>query len=216
MPSDLPAGSHTLSLQLAGPSADQTFTEQTTVQVRRPAELLFLESDKPIYRPGQQIRLRALRLNSDLKPMPGSLEVSIKDAKGIKVHKGAVATDAFGMAETALPLSSEPNLGVWGEYDRFIGQIDGAASFDILPANYVSGVPAAGGKGNVRLDITVREPSTGYEERITKLLTVSQSSLQRSVNTRKRSLQAGTPFLHTRRCRNRRPPARRRQNAGQG
>jgi CD109 antigen len=35
------------------------------------------------------------------------------DAKGIKVFKKLVTVDAFGMAGVDLPLSTEPNLGVW-------------------------------------------------------------------------------------------------------
>ena len=40
---------------------------------------------------------------------------------------------------------------------------------------YVAGVPAAGGEGNLTLDVTVRERSTGYVETTTHLLTVAQS-----------------------------------------
>ena len=41
------------------------------------------------------------------------MEVSILDAKGIKVYKRTLEADEFGMAETGLPLSTEPNLGLW-------------------------------------------------------------------------------------------------------
>ena len=75
--------------------------------------VLFLETDKPIYKPGQQLRVRALRLDSDLKPVPGLVTVEVQDAKGIKVYKQTVEADAFGMASADLPLSTEPNLGVW-------------------------------------------------------------------------------------------------------
>ena len=75
--------------------------------------ILFLETDKPIYKPGQEIRIRALRLNSDLKPIPGMVTVEIQDAKGIKVYKREVEADEFGMAPDSLPLSTEPSLGVW-------------------------------------------------------------------------------------------------------
>ena len=75
--------------------------------------ILFLQTDKPIYRPGQQIHLRVLRLDTDLKPSPGPVTVEIQDAKGNKVYRQETEADEFGMANVDLPLSTEPNLGVW-------------------------------------------------------------------------------------------------------
>ena len=47
------------------------FTHSSPVRVTEAPGLLFLETDKPIYKPGQHIRIRALRLDADLKPLPG-------------------------------------------------------------------------------------------------------------------------------------------------
>ena len=243
VPASLSAGQYTLRME-SDSAGNLGFADSANVRVTEPAGLLFLETDKPIYKPGQRIRIRALRLDSDLKPLPGPVEVSILDAKGIKVHKATVDADEFGMAEAALPLSREPNLGVWKiiaesakqetqldvrveeyvlpkyevsidlprdwalagesisgtvsaeysfgkpvvgeleivasryvgvweEYARFTGDIDSVASFDLPAVGYVAGVPAAGGQGNLQLDVTVREPATGYAERVTRLLTVA-------------------------------------------
>ena len=60
-----------------------------------------------------QIHVRTLRLDSELKPAPGQVTVEILDAKGIKVFWQTVEIDDFGMASLELPLSTEPNLGVW-------------------------------------------------------------------------------------------------------
>ena len=210
------------------------------------ATALFVETDKPIYKPGQDVRIRVLRLDSDLKPLAGGVTVEIKDAKGIKVYRQDTRTDDFGMATLTMPLSTEPNLGVWkvtadsgqqtaqvdvrveryvlpkyevdvnlpkewvladeaiigtvsaeysfgkpvrGEIEivasRYVGtweefatfteEIDGSATFELPPVEYVAGVPAAGGEGNLTLDVTVRERSTGYVETTTHLLTVAQS-----------------------------------------
>ena len=265
IPLSVPAGSaggYTLRIEGGdGP----VFTDTTPVRVTEPAELLFLETDKPIYKPGQQIRIRALRLDSDLKPLPGPVAVSILDAKGIKVYKATVAADEFGMAEADLPLSTEPNLGVWKitadsgeqsaqldvrveeyvlpkyeisvdlpkewalvdepiagtvsaeysfgkpvrgeleivasryvgvweEYASFAAEIDGAASFNLPPAGYVAGTPAAGGQGNLQLDITVREPATGYEERVTRLLTVAAEPVNLQLIPESRAFKPGLPF----------------------
>lgn len=260
----LPAGEYTLRIEGRG-ADDGAFTDNARVRVEEPAGLLFVETDKPIYKPGQEIRIRALRLDSDLKPLPGPVEVSILDAKGIKVHKRTVDTDQFGMAEAGLPLSTEPNLGVWKiiaeseeqatqldvrvekytlpkyevsvdlprewvlageavagavsaeysfgkpvkgeleiiayryvgvweEYARFEGDIDGATSYELPAAGYVAGVPEAGGQGNLQLDVAVREPATGYEERVTRLLTVADAPVNLQLIPESLAFKPGLPF----------------------
>lgn len=264
VPADLPAGEYTLQMQ-GHQAGNPVFDDRALVRVTEPATLLFLETDKPIYKPGQRIRIRALRLDSDLKPLPGPVEVSILDAKGIKVHKATIHADQFGMAEAGLPLSTEPNLGVWKiiaeseeqetqldvrveeyvlpkyevtidlpkewvladeavsgtvsaeysfgkpvrgeleivasryvgvweEYARFTGAIDSVASFELPAAGYVAGVPAAGGQGNLQLDVTVREPATGYEERVTRLLTVAEVPVNLQLIPESRVFKPGLPF----------------------
>ncbi len=226
------------------------FAESTTVKIE-PGTLLFLESDKPIYKPGQMMHVRLVALDSELKPVSTQAIVEIQDAKAIKVFKQTVTTDAYGMATVDLPLSSEPNLGVWkltasttgngadaseastqldvrveqyvlpkyevkaemakdwflvnetitgsvsakysfgrmvkgelkveayryvGEWEKYAtysADIDGQGDFRIKAPDYVAGVPEAGGLGNVKLDITVAETSTGYTQTTTQLLTVA-------------------------------------------
>ena len=106
------AGSYVLRVSGDG-TGDGSFDDSARIQVQNPPVILFLETDKPIYKPGQEIRIRALRLDSDLKPVAGPVTVEVQDAKGIKVYKQVVEADEYGMASASLPLSTEPNLGVW-------------------------------------------------------------------------------------------------------
>jgi len=75
--------------------------------------LVFLETDKPIYKPDQTINIRVLTLDAELKPVREPVTVEVLDAKGIKIFRSEVHSDEFGMANLELPISSEPNLGVW-------------------------------------------------------------------------------------------------------
>lgn len=102
----VPEGSYVLELR--GPG----FTDQATVQVQE-GTLVFTETDKPIYKPGQTIHIRVLTLDAGLKPLPGPVTVEAQDAKGIKVFKRQATSDEYGMVSLDLPLSTEPNLGVW-------------------------------------------------------------------------------------------------------
>ena len=232
-------GSYTLRVR--GPA----FEESASVRVED-GTVLFVETDKPVYKPGQNVHIRVLRLDPELKPLPGGATVEIQDAKGIKVYREEAEADDFGMASLTMPLSTEPNLGVWkltarsgkqaaqtdirveryvlpkyevavdlprewvlpddpvtgsvtGEYSfgkpvrgeveivasRYVGEweefatfegaIDGTAAFELPPVRYVAGTPASGGSGNLSLEVTVREQSTGYVEKTTRLLTVASS-----------------------------------------
>ncbi len=106
---EVPAGtSGDYELLVQGPG----FSERAPVSVQSGA-ILFLETDKPVYKPGQKISMRVITLNSELKPLVTQATVEFSDAKGIKVFKRDLTTDEFGMAGLELPLSTEPNLGVW-------------------------------------------------------------------------------------------------------
>ena len=66
-----------------------------------------------MYKPGQTVNIRAFLLDPELKPVTGPIVVEAQDAKGIKVFRKATSSDDYGMTTLELPLSTEPNLGVW-------------------------------------------------------------------------------------------------------
>ena len=241
------------------------FDKKASVKVES-ASLVFLETDKPIYKPGQTIHISAVSLNGDLKPVSQKLNLEALDAKGIKIFKQEITTDDYGMAALDLPLSEEPNLGTWKlsaegtdgaktqldvtvdtyvlpkyevkvtlpkdwflagdkitgkvegiysygrpvqgeveivaqryvgtwqEYARFTKDIDGSAEFELPAVGYVAGVPANGGLGNVNLEFTVREQSTGYEETTTKLLTIASSPVVLQLIPDSVSFKPGLPL----------------------
>ncbi len=104
----VPEASGEYTLEVKGAS----FASQAQVKVEDSFPI-FLETDKPIYKPGQTVHIRVLALDSQLRPLKRSLTVEVQDAKGTKVFKKPVDTDEYGMASLDLPLSTEPNLGVW-------------------------------------------------------------------------------------------------------
>jgi CD109 antigen len=262
------------SIQLKIPAIDEgeysiqikgdNFQDKAKVMIEN-SFLVFLETDKPIYKPGQTIQMRVFTLNSDLRPLSENVTVEVLDAKGIKIFRSSVNTDEYGMAGLTLPISTEPNLGVWKltavtakgktqldvrveeyvlpkyevkvelprewflineeikgkviagytfgkpvkgeleikaskyvgkwqEYASFTKEINGEVDFTVPAAQYVAGVPAAGGQGNVSLDISVIEKSTGYKEKTTKLLTVTQSRVNIQIIPSGPVFKPGLPF----------------------
>ena len=80
-------------------------TPQGTEALRRSVTLkrtrqVMLSTDKPVYQPGQVIKLRALALRQpDLKPVAGQPAVfTVTDPKGNVIYKQGVTTSAFGIA----------------------------------------------------------------------------------------------------------------------
>ena len=255
---DIAAGDYSLRINGDG------FKDNATVRVED-GTVLFLETDKPVYKPGQEILVRVLRLGPELKPLPGDVTVEIQDAKGLKVYREETTTDNFGMATLRMPLSNEPNLGVWKvtsnsgeqtaqadvrveeyvlpkyeisvqlpknwvlagetltgdisaeysfgkpvrgeveivasryvgvweEFAAFTSDINGATSFELPAVGYVSGTPGAGGKGNVTLEVTVTEKSTGYTERTTRLLTVANAPVNLQIIPESPAFKPSLPF----------------------
>jgi len=88
------------------------FTDKAPVSLEK-TDMVFLETDKPIYKPGQTINMRVLTLDADLKPLTETATIEVLDAKGIKIFRTDVTTDDYGMASLELPVSTEPNLGTW-------------------------------------------------------------------------------------------------------
>ena len=251
-------GVYELAVEGPGFSASQELVVESRT-------ILFLETDKPVYKPGQTVHIRALLLDPELKPVAGELVIEAQDAKGIKVFRESTNADDYGMATLELPLSNEPNLGVWklsaysgnrqthvdirveeyvlpkydvdvnlpkswvladepvhgtvsSEYSfgrtvkgeativatRYVGvweeyasvveQLDGTTTFELPAPGYVAGVPGARGMGNVQLDVTVRERSTGYVESTTQLITVAATPLSLQVIPESNTFKPGLPF----------------------
>ena len=243
----------------------QGFVEHAWLRIERQTPVLLLETDKPIYKPGQEVLIRVLQLGPELKPLPGEITVEIQDAKGNKIFREASMSDDFGMTNFAMPLSSEPNLGTWKvtamsgeqtthldvtvdeytlpkyevvvdvpknwvlanepvtgtvaaeysfgkpvkgeleivasryvgaweEFATFTAEIDGESSFELPAVDYVAGVPAAGGQGNLALDVTVREQSTGYVEHTSRLLTVAATPVTLHIIPESNTFKPRLPF----------------------
>nr|HML25417.1 MG2 domain-containing protein [Methanomethylovorans sp.] len=105
---EIKEGQYTLTAKPAG--SDTEFT--TTLQVIR-NNPIFIETDKPIYKPGQTIHGRLLTVNNNLLPVEQQTMVEIADAKGVKVFKENLTSNEYGVTYFDLPLASELNLGTW-------------------------------------------------------------------------------------------------------
>ena len=95
-------------LRVAAHSGWHTEQVARTVALRRSWNLM-LSSDKPIYQPGQTIRLRALALaRADQKPVAGQeTTFTVADPKGNIIFRQREATSRFGIASADCQLADE-------------------------------------------------------------------------------------------------------------
>ncbi|WP_342306268.1 alpha-2-macroglobulin family protein [Methanolobus sp. ZRKC5] len=126
---DVEGGSYVLTAKPSG--FDTEFKATVEVVKNNP---LFIETDKPIYKPGQTIHGRILSLNNNLIPVGEDITIEITDAKSIKVFKEELSSNEYGVASFDLPLASELNLGTW----KIIATAgDSSSNVDIQVDKYV-------------------------------------------------------------------------------
>ncbi|MCU0722818.1 MAG: MG2 domain-containing protein, partial [Planctomycetes bacterium] len=82
--------------------------------LHRPLKVL-VSTDKPIYQPSQEIKIRVLCLfAATQKPAAGEeARVEVLNPNGIKVFKAALRLSPFGIGSCALPLADELDLGAY-------------------------------------------------------------------------------------------------------
>ncbi|MHC4744771.1 MAG: alpha-2-macroglobulin family protein, partial [Planctomycetota bacterium] len=128
---DLEPGAYSLEVEVRGLAEPLT----TDILVRR-MPVLLIETDKPIYKPGQTIKGRVLVLTNNLKPASEEVSVEITDGKGVKIFREVLAANSFGVAPFELDLASELNYGTWkitAESGASSGSLDVRVEEYVLP-----------------------------------------------------------------------------------
>lgn len=99
-------------LRVSARLSRDTETVSQRIKLKRSWKLM-LSSDKPVYQPGQEIRLRVLALRRpDLKPVAKQAALfTIADPRGNIIFKKEATTSAYGIASGDCPLASEINEG---------------------------------------------------------------------------------------------------------
>jgi len=77
------------------------------------APALIIETDKPIYKPGQTILGRVILLSNGLLPLETDVAVTVRDGKGNKLWKGEGTSNEYGVHPFEIPLATEVNIGEW-------------------------------------------------------------------------------------------------------
>ncbi|XP_016070839.1 PREDICTED: complement C4-A-like isoform X2 [Miniopterus natalensis] len=129
---------------------------------------LFLQTDQPIYNPGQRVRYRVFALDQKMRPSTDSLTVTVENSHGLRVRKRQVyAPSSIFQDDFVIPDISEP--GTWKISARFSDGLESNRSTQfevkkyVLPNFEVKIIPgepyiltAPGILGDIQLDIQAR------------------------------------------------------------
>jgi alpha-2-macroglobulin len=101
-------------LHVNGSSMNYSFEESTLIGLKRTSLLTFIQTDKPVYKPGQTVKFRILRVDQDLKPKLDHVdEVWIENPAGTRIMQWKPVVTQQGLADLQMALSTEPVLGSW-------------------------------------------------------------------------------------------------------
>ncbi|XP_015741014.1 alpha-2-macroglobulin-like protein 1 [Coturnix japonica] len=93
---------------------DSLNTTKKSVMLRALEPGIFIQTDKAVYKPGQQVKFRIVSLDKDLVASDKKLPlVFLKDPRGNRIAQWRDVSPQQGIVDLSLPLAAEPALGTY-------------------------------------------------------------------------------------------------------
>ncbi|XP_053306442.1 alpha-2-macroglobulin-like [Spea bombifrons] len=93
-------------------SLDENINENTKVVLKKERSGILIQTDKPVYKPGQTVKFRVISLKENLQPNRHQIAtIELQDPQKNRIGQWQNVTLIRGIAEFSLPLSPEPVLG---------------------------------------------------------------------------------------------------------
>ncbi|XP_006896221.1 PREDICTED: complement C4-A isoform X1 [Elephantulus edwardii] len=97
---------------------------------------IFVQTDQPVYNPGQRVRYRVFALDQKMRPSIDTLTVTVENSQGLQVQKREVFSPTSIFQDMfVIPDISEP--GMWKISARFSGALDSNTSTQFEVKKYV-------------------------------------------------------------------------------
>ncbi|KAL1791017.1 pregnancy zone protein-like, partial [Sigmodon hispidus] len=110
--SDSPSSSAFITVEIKGPS--QNFTKRKLMQITKAESLVFVQTDKPIYKPGQPVKFRVVSMDISFHPLNEMFPVIyIENPKKNRIFQWQNIDLSMGLRQLSFPLSVEPALGTY-------------------------------------------------------------------------------------------------------
>ncbi|XP_011364237.1 pregnancy zone protein-like [Pteropus vampyrus] len=109
---ELPSSSAFIIVQVKGPT--QEFIKRKPIHIAKVESLVFVQTDKPIYKPGQTVRFRIVSVDVSFHPLNETFSVIyIENPKRNRIFQWQQFRLQEGLSQLSFPLSVEPSLGLY-------------------------------------------------------------------------------------------------------
>ncbi|CAH7422708.1 pregnancy zone protein [Phodopus roborovskii] len=110
--SSLPSPFALITVEIKGPT--QSFSKRKLMQITKAENLVFVQTDKPIYKPGQTVKFRVVSLDISFRPLNETFPVVyIENPKRNRIFQWQNVNLPTGLRQLSFPLSVEPALGTY-------------------------------------------------------------------------------------------------------
>nr|XP_025043911.1 CD109 antigen [Pelodiscus sinensis] len=89
------------------------FSNSTSLLFEHKSISVFIQTDKSLYKPGQEVKFRIVTVDPDLKPFKISLSIYIRDPRGNLIQQWLAEKGDLGVLSRKFQLSTSPVLGDW-------------------------------------------------------------------------------------------------------
>uniref|UniRef100_A0A8C0JZI9 Pregnancy zone protein-like n=1 Tax=Canis lupus dingo TaxID=286419 RepID=A0A8C0JZI9_CANLU len=106
----LPSSPGLITVEVKGPT--QLFIKKKKVRITKVNSLIFVQTDKPIYKPGQTVRFRVVSVDVSFHPLNETVS-PITNPKRNRIFQWQNLRLQGGLSQLSFPLSVEPTLGAY-------------------------------------------------------------------------------------------------------
>ncbi|XP_030302930.1 CD109 antigen [Calypte anna] len=99
------------------------FSNRTSLMFMSKSISVFIQTDKSIYKPGQDVMFRIVTVYPDLKPYKASLNIYIRDPRKKLIQQWLMEEGDLGVVSKKIQLSMDPPLGDWTIEVEVNGQV---------------------------------------------------------------------------------------------
>ncbi|XP_042302267.1 CD109 antigen [Sceloporus undulatus] len=99
------------------------FSNRTTLSFEHKSFSVFLQTDKSVYKPGQDVKIRIVTLYPDLKPFNTPVNIYIRDPRRNLIQQWMTQNGKLGKIAKQFKLSKHPVLGDWSLHVEVNGQV---------------------------------------------------------------------------------------------
>uniref|UniRef100_A0A8C0SZD3 Alpha-2-macroglobulin n=1 Tax=Canis lupus familiaris TaxID=9615 RepID=A0A8C0SZD3_CANLF len=99
-----------ITVEVKGPT--QLFIKKKKVRITKVDSLIFVQTDKPIYKPGQTVRFRVVSVDVSFHPLNETVS-PITNPKRNRIFQWQNLRLQGGLSQLSFPLSVEPTLGAY-------------------------------------------------------------------------------------------------------